>query len=212
MQCFYLQQFCLPEYFMAVSTQRATPWSCTCWGLRGLPRSSSHSTPWWPSASCWAPCSSGLLYQTIRHLWIFSNENFRSLSTYVHFLWEPKSIAFRGIQPPIRTWCIFEIDYNLPLLICQCYAMLFAINTKDYTCFQIHIVALRMMRTTVKFVNHLLKILQTLETHPMMPLITMVMKLGLGLEMYMRKNILICRGLSVSSFWYTHSVLLFTSV
>ena len=90
--------------------------------------------------------------------------------------------------------------------------MLFAINTKDYTCFQIHIVALRMMRTTVKFVNHLLKILQILETHPMMPLITMVMKLGLGLEMYMRKNILICRGLSVSSFWYTHSVLLFTSV
>ena len=192
----YLQQFCWPEYFMAVSTQRATPWSCTCWGRRGLPPSSSHSTPWWPSASCWAPCSSDLSYQTIRHLWIFSNENFCTLP-----------IGTKIYRFQVYTTSIFETDF-----ICQCYAMLFAINTKDYTCFQIHIVALRIMRTTVKFVNHLLKILQTLETHPMMPLITMVMKLWLWLKIYMKTNILICRGLSVSSFWYTHSVLLFTSV
>ena len=183
-------------YSLAVSTQRATPWSCTCWGRRGLPPSSSHSTPWWPSASCWAPCSSGLSYQTIRHLWIFSNENFCTLP-----------IGTKIYRFQVYTTSIFETDF-----ICQCYAMLFAINTKDYTCFQIHIVALRIMRTTVKFVNHLLKILQTLETHPMMPLITMVMKLWLWLKIYMKTNILICRGLSVSSFWYTHSVLLFTSV
>ena len=157
----YLQQFCWPEYFMAVSTQRATPWSCTCWGRRGLPPSSSHSTPWWPSASCWAPCSSDLSYQTIRHLWIFSNENFCTLP-----------IGTKIYRFQVYTTSIFETDF-----ICQCYAMLFAINTKDYTCFQIHIVALRIMRTTVKFVNHLLKILHILETHPMMPLITMVMKL-----------------------------------
>ena len=192
----YLQQFCWPEYFMAVSTQRATPWSCTCWGRRGLPPSSSHSTPWWPSASCWAPCSSDLSYQTIRHLWIFSNENFCTLP-----------IGTKIYRFQVYTTSIFETDF-----ICQCYAMLFAINTKDYTCFQIHIVALRIMRTTVKFVNHLLKILHILETHPMMPLITMVMKLWLWLKIYMKTNILICRGLSVSSFWYTHSVLLFISV
>ena len=43
----------------------------------------------------------------------------------------------------------------------------------------VFIVAFRIMMTIVKFVNQLLKIVPEGETHPMMPLVTLVMKFWL---------------------------------